>query len=212
MDEGISSDDPDALDPQHAALIMEQASERARHELIPRRRVVLLTWGLVWLIGYGAIWLSVRGQRPYQGPGPTGLVPLTLLLAVAALVTMLVMNRANSGVGGRSLLQRRLYYLSFPIGYIGVLVLEAALDHGGASRAVIGLFGAAAPILMTGVIYLGSAAMSLNWAGFGLGLWLVVVGAGAGFAGPWTVWAVDALAGSLAFLLLAAVGPQRDGP
>jgi hypothetical protein len=190
---------------------MAQAREHARHELIPRRRVVLVTWGLVWLIGYGVIWLSVRGQRPYQGPGTAALGPLFILLILAAAITAIVMSRATSGIGGRSALQRRLYYLSFPIGYIGVLTLEAALDHGGASRAVISLFGAAAPILMTGMIYLGSAAVSLDWVVFGLGLWLVVVAAGSGFAGPWTVWGVDGLAGGLAFLLLAAVGPWRDG-
>jgi hypothetical protein len=174
--------------------------------------VILVIWGLVWLIGYGALWLSVRGQQPYRGPGEAGLASLFFLLTLAAAITAVVMSRATSGIGGRSLVQRRVYYSAFPIGYAGVLTLEAALDHGGASRAVIGVFGAAAPILITGVIYLGSAAVSLDWVVFGLGLWLVVVGAGSGFAGPWTVWAVDGLAGGLAFLLLAAVGPWRDSP
>jgi hypothetical protein len=27
-------------------------------------------WGLGLLLGYGAMWLTVRGQRPFHGPPP----------------------------------------------------------------------------------------------------------------------------------------------
>jgi hypothetical protein len=40
-----------------------------------------------------------------------------------------------------------------------------------------------------------------------LGIWLIAVAAGGAFAGPVGVWAVGALAGGLAFLLLAAIEP-----
>jgi hypothetical protein len=41
----------------------------------------------------------------------------------------------------------------------------------------------------------------------GLGIWLVAVVAVGGFAGPAGVWAVDALAAGLAYLLMAAIEP-----
>ena len=69
---------------------------------------------------------------------------------------------------------------------------------------MLGVYGAAAPVLLTGLIYAAAAAISLDWAGFGLGLWLIAVGAGSGFAGPVTVWAVEALAAGVAFLVMAA--------
>jgi len=51
------------IDPQGAAVIMQQARERAGRELRVRRPVLFVTWGLVLLIGYGAMWLSVRGRH-----------------------------------------------------------------------------------------------------------------------------------------------------
>jgi hypothetical protein len=90
-------------------------------------------------------------------------------------------------------------------GLAGLFTLEAALAHAGASHAVLGVYGAAAPILLIGVITALSAAVALNWTGFALGLWLIAVGAGSGFAGPVTVWAVDGLGASAAFLAIAAL-------
>jgi hypothetical protein len=43
-----------------------------------------------------------------------------------------------------------------------------------------------------------------NWVVTGLGLWMVVVAAVAGYAGPVAVWAVGALAVGLGFLAAAA--------
>jgi hypothetical protein len=72
------------------------------------------------------------------------------------------------------------------------------------------VYGAAAPILLTGVICALAAAAAVDWTAFGLGLWLVAVAAGSAFAGPAAVWAVDALAVGLAFLALAAVRFRRQ--
>jgi len=74
------------LDPRGAAAIMTQAGERARCELRVRRPVVFVTWGVVVLAGYGAMWLSVRGQRPVTGPAwETLLLAFLLILAMAAI-------------------------------------------------------------------------------------------------------------------------------
>jgi len=116
--------------------------------------------------------------------------------------------RADSGVGGLSVVRRRVSFLSFLIGLAGMFALEGALAHAGASRAVIGVFEASAPILVAGLFYLTRGAMQLNWLVAGLGVWLVAVAAVGGFAGPSGVWAVDALAAGLAYLLVAAIEPR----
>ena len=87
-----------------------------------------------------------------------------------------------------------------------MLILEAALDHAGASRGVIGVYGAAAPTLLAGVVIAASSALRQEWSVLGLGLWLLAVGAGAGFAGPAAVWGVTALAGGTSLLLIAGIG------
>ncbi len=209
LDKTADTDNEMGDDIQHAAAILQQARQRAQRQLTVRYPVLLATWGLMYLLGYGSLWLSVREQHPYQGPTPTALLALTIVVAAAMAVTVVIVGRAVSGIGGSSANQRRVYVLSAVAAYTGLFTLEAALDHAGASRAVLGVYGAAAPILITGLIYATSSAFALDWTVFGLGVWLVAVAAGSGFAGPVTVWAVDALATSVAFLAMAAVRFRR---
>jgi hypothetical protein len=65
------------------------------------------------LVSDGVIWLSVRGQRPYNGPTPAALLTLTMVIAAAAVFTVIYVGRAGSGVGGLSVLQRRILLLSY---------------------------------------------------------------------------------------------------
>src|SRR5215472_12736928 len=198
------SDHDMGADVQRAATILQDAREHAQHRLTYRYPVLFTTWGLMYLLGYGVLWLSVRGQHPYVGPTPNALLALTVVVAVAMVITVVLVGRAVTGVGGASARRRGVFWVSSIVGFAGLFTLEAALAHAGASRAGIGVYGAAAPILLTGVICAIGAAVALNWTAFGLGLWLVAVGAGSGFAGPVAVWAVDALAVSAAFLAIAA--------
>jgi hypothetical protein len=197
------------MDIHEAAAIMQDTTERARRALIVRRPVVFAVWGVAWLVADGAIWLSVRGQHPYIGPTPASLVALTIVAAAAAAITAVLVGRAGSGVGGWTVLQRRIFLLSYLGGYIALFTLEAAIDHAGASPAVLGVYGAAAPILLAAVVIAASSALNLDWSVFGLGIWLLAVAAGSGFAGPVGVWAVSALAGGAALLLMAATGLRR---
>jgi hypothetical protein len=198
-DQGLGSDI------QRAASILQEAREHAQHQLTYRYPVLYTTWGLMYLLGYGAVWLSVRGQHPYAGPTPTALLSLTVVVAAAITTTVVLVGRAVSGIGGSSARQRRVNVLSAIAGFAALFTLEAALAHAGASQPVLGVYGAAAPILLTGVICTLGAAVALNRTIVGLGMWLVVVAAGSAFAGPVVVWAVDALAVSAAFFVIAAI-------
>ncbi len=193
------------MDLQQAADILQAARTRARRELTVNRPSLLFAWGLIYFVIYGVLWLSVRDQRPYHGPGQGALAIITLLATTGVLATAAVVGRAATGVGGRSTIQRRLYYPAMPIGIVGVFVLEAAIDHAGASRAVLSIYGASAPLLVVGVTYLVGAGIWLNWTVCGLGAWLVVTAAGSAFAGPELIWAVDALAVGAGFELAAAI-------
>jgi|SRR5580704_12758994 hypothetical protein len=209
MKEDADSGNGTGMDVQQAAAIMQDTTERAQRALIVRRPVLFAVWGVAWLVADGTIWLSVRDQHPYSGPTPASLLVLTLVVAAAAAITTVLVGRAGSGVGGWTVLQRRILLLSYLGGYIGLFALEAAIDHAGASRAVLGVYGAAAPILLAGLVVAASSALNLDWSVFGLGIWLLAVAAGSGFAGPVSVWAVSALAGGGALLLLAAAGLRR---
>jgi hypothetical protein len=204
-DEGMGTGAGTGLDPQGAAVIMQEAGQRARRELAVNQPAIFATWALVYLLGYGTVWLSVRGQQPYHAPAGWALGLLTLLAVVALVITAAVTDRATSGVGGATAVKRRVYYLSLAIGWLGVVIMQIALRSAGASHGVIGVFTASSPLLVAGVILVAGTAAWLNWWMFGLGIWLIAVAALSGFAGPAGTWAVDALAVGLPFLVLAGV-------
>ena len=199
-----------AMDAQGAAVIMQQARERAGSELRIRRPVLFVTWGLALLIGYGVMWLSVRGQHPYHGPTwPTMLLALLLLLLAAA-ITAQIVDRATSGVGGRSEVRRGIFVLALVAGYAALLIEKIALVGAGVSRPIQVVLGVTAPILVAGLVFVASSAITtgLNWPRLILGVWLLAVAAGAAWAGPVGVLAVCALAGGGGVLLMAAIEPR----
>jgi hypothetical protein len=204
------ADEETGMGLQQASAIMQEARDRARRALVVRRPVLLAVWGAAWVVSDGAIWLSVRGQRPYNGPTPADLLTLTMVIAAATLFAVIYIGRARTGVGGLSALQRRILLLSYLGGYVALFTLEAAIDHAGAGRAVLGVYGAAAPVLLVALIIAASGAVFLDWSLLALGLWLLAVAAGGGFAGPVTVWAVSALAGGGALLVMAVIGLWRS--
>lgn len=209
-DEAASDDGADALDPRRAMAIALQARERAVHQLQASYPVLFATWGLVLFAGYGVIWLSVRDQHPYTGPTGLSLTVLTLLLAAGAVVTVIVAGRAFTGVGGASAAQRRVHFLALLAGYVGVFALEGALAHAGASNSLLGVYGATAPMVVTGVVYAASPAIWQDWSTRVLGGWLVLAAASAGYAGPVGVWGIAGLLAGAGFVVMAAVRRGRD--
>ena len=206
MDEAADMDDGAPMGAAQAAVIMQEAGQRARRQLRVSHRATFTIWGLGLLLGYGSMWLTVRGQHPFHGPEPAAFAAVALI-GTASVMAGVAEARADSGVGGLSAVRRRVHFLAVLAGLAAMFALEGALAHAGADRAVIGVFEASAPILVAGLFYLTTSTVWLDWPVFGLGIWLVVVAAAGGFAGPAGVWGVDALAAGLAYLLMAAIEP-----
>ena len=76
LEQGQGVGEVPGMDARNAMIIVQETQERARRELRVRRPVLFLIWGLVVLVGYGAMWLSVRGQ--HRAPDPQ-LTPRALL-------------------------------------------------------------------------------------------------------------------------------------
>jgi hypothetical protein len=198
------------MDAQQAAVIMQQARERARRELAVRRPVLFLTWGLVVFVGYGALWLSVRGQHPFLGPTVPAVVTLVALLVAATIVTVRFIDRASSGIGGLSVLQRGIFVLALAAGGFAMGIFIHAAYNAVADRRLVALIAAAAPLLVVGLVFVASCAVNgvLDRPRLALGLWLLAVAAEGGWAGPVTYLAVIALAGGGGILLMAAIEPR----
>jgi hypothetical protein len=209
MNDGTGTDQEMNMNAAAAAAIIAEADARARPVLRPDHRVTFLVWGVIWFIGDGLMWLAVRGQHPYHGPNPGGYAALVLLTVLVGLASV-AQSRAESGVRGLSVVRRWTFSLSALAGLGGAFLVEGALVRAGASRPVVGVFEAVAPLLVIGLLYLARFSAEPDWAVAGLGLWLVLVAAAGAYAGPQNVWAVTTLAVGPAFLLVAALDHRRQ--
>jgi hypothetical protein len=191
-----------------------QVRERVRPERTVRRPVIFLAWGLAVLVGYGALWLSVRGQHPFRGPTVPAVVTLIALVAVAAVCTAWAADRASSGVGGSSALQRGIFVSALVAGAVAMDIFIHAASQSAADRPLVALMAAAAPLLVAGVVFVASSAVNgvLDRPRLALGLWLLAVAAEGGWAGPVTYLAVIALAGGGGIVLMAAIEPLLRRP
>ena len=202
----------ETMDARAAAVLMQETRARTREALQVRLPPMYAAWGVAWLAGIGVMWLSVRAQRPYRGPSAAAVGLLAALIVAAIVVSVVISARSARGVHGPSVLQRRIYGLSWPIGFASLFAIESSLAGHGASAAVMGIIGAAGPVLVTSLIYLVGAAMWLDRSMFALGAWLALVAAVGAATGPITVLLVEALAGGGGFLLAAAVVARRRWP
>lgn len=207
MNDSADTGNGTPLDIAEAAAIMREAGEQARREFRVDSRLTYAVWGLGLLLGYGAIWLQVHNQRPYHGMAPATYAAIVLIASFATSAGLLEI-RSGSGVGGRSAVRRWVYVVSFLFALAAMFVLEGALVHAGASRAVTGVFMAAIPLLARGLFHLARGGVTLERPVIALGAWLVVVVIGGAFAGPAAVWGIYALAAGLAYLLAAAAGSR----
>jgi hypothetical protein len=214
MKDGADMSEAAGLDVQGAAVIIQETRERSERELRVRRPVLFVTWGLVVLIGYGTMWLSVRDQHPYHQAAWWSLGLLFLLFIVAAIVTAQVVDRAASGVGGRSEVQRLIFCVAVVVGAAALEIEKYALGNAGATRPQLAVLGASAPMLATGLVLVASSAagFKLDWPRLVVGLWLLAVAAGGAWGGPATDLAVCALAGGGGILLMAAIEPRLRRP
>jgi len=193
------------FDPQQAAALLGQTTQQARRQLEPNPPWVLATRAVMVLAALGAIWLSVRGQHPYQGPSGTAIAILYLLVAIVIAASVAYVRRANAGVRGKSRAQPGEIAV-LATAWIAVYVFQGALYHAGVSHAIAyGIYPATAPLMVVGLVGAALAQGRANWPTFAACLTVAVICCGAAYAGPAGAWAVAGLGLFVALLVHAGV-------
>ncbi len=200
----------DLLGTRQAAELLQLSADHARRRLMVNQPLIYGAWGAAWLIGCGAMWLSVLGQHPFRGAAGWASAVLGAGIALAIVATAITTTRAGRGVGGVSARQGMMYGLSWPAGFAALFTLIGAATHFGASPAVLGVLGAAGPLVVVGLIYVVAAGMWLDWIMFWLGGWELLVAAVGAWTGPVGVLLMNAVAGGGGFLAAAAVVAWRN--
>jgi hypothetical protein len=200
-----TADEDGGLDPREAATLIEQTKRQARRQFAPQTPLLALIGSAFFLVAYGTIWLSVRGEHPYRGPTGTALALFYGLVIVVSVAGGVVFKRATTGVSGPALRQQRAQGVAVAAAYVGAFVFQGALHYLGVSDAIVyGVYPAAAPLIVVGAAGAAIAASRENWPLLGVAIAVIAVCAGSAYAGPIGVWAFVGAGCCVAFLGYAA--------
>jgi hypothetical protein len=170
------------FDPQQAAALLDQTTQQARRKLAPSPPWLLAIRAAAVLCTCGTVWLSVRGQHPYQGPTAAVIPVLVAFIVLNFGATVAVRERAMAGVRGRSRLRPA-----------EITALVAAFAVTIVFMAVAGMSFARYPttvLIVPGLAWAAILAARAGWRGSATGLAVAATGVVGAFAGPAGSWAV----------------------
>jgi hypothetical protein len=175
-----------AFDPREAAALLNQTSREARRQFEPAQPWLLSIRAVLVLAALGAVWLSVRGQHPYQGPGSSALLIVAAFVVVNFAATVAVRARATAGVSGKS----RFSPVEIAVMAASWIVPFVVMAGLGVTRDSQSGYLLTVPLIVVGVVYAALMAVRSDWREFGVGLAVAAtgaVGASIGQAGAWAV-------------------------
>jgi hypothetical protein len=194
MSEIEIDEDEAGMDPAEAARLLERTTRDAQRGLNFRSPWLSLLAALMVLVALGAAWLSVRGQHPYKGPTPLGLLGLYAALAVRIGSVIYAHHRATAGVSGSSVRRRRAEGTGLVAALIAVYVVMGALANDGASDGIVyGVYVLTATLIVLGAFWAGRSAAREDWQELWMAVAILLVAAGSAFAGPRGVWLSDGI-------------------
>jgi hypothetical protein len=194
------------LDPTTASVLLGQSTARAQRQFNVWPPFLLFIGSVLFPFALGAVWWSVRGQHPYVGPTGGALAIMYAIILVWIVVVSVALRRATSGIGGRSMRQRKVEGFGFGGMLIAVYVFQGALLHAGVSHAVVyGIYPVTAPFIFVGTASALNAASKEDWRTCGVAVPIVAVALAAAFTGPVVAWLVVGIGLGVALFGLAVV-------
>lgn len=202
-----SADDVDAeLDPRAAAALLGQSTAMAQHQFNVWPPFLLLIGTVLFPFAFGAVWWSVRGQHPYVGPTGGALAVMYSIVAVWIISVSVALRRALSGIGGRTVRQRRVEAFGLGGVLIAVYVFQGALLHAHVSHAIVyGVYPVTAPFIFVGSAFALNCAARDDWRKVYVAAPIVVAALVAAFTGPVVSWLVVGAGLGVVLLGLAVV-------
>lgn len=193
------------LDPRQAVTLLEQTRLRAQRQFEPSPPWLLAIRAVLVLAACGIVWLSVRGQHPYQHPTIAAVLVIVAFGLLNLGVTVAAAKHAGTGIDGKTRL-RRADITIIAIAWIAAYAVMVALAIAGVRPEIVyGVYPITVPLIVGGLAGAAVMAARARWRTFGTCLAAAVVGAVAVFAGPAGAWAVAGIGLCLVLLATAAV-------
>jgi hypothetical protein len=189
------------FDPREAAALLDQTRRQARRQFEPAQPWLLAIRAVLVLAALGTVWLSVRGQHPYQGPGTSALLIVAAFVIINYTATVSVRRRATAGVSGKSRFTPA-----------EIAILAAAWIAPGGVMVALGVtwdsqsgYLLTVPLIGAGLAFAALMAVRADWRQCGIGLAVAVTGAAGAAVGQAGAWAVTGIGLCLTLLGSAAV-------
>ena len=192
------------LSPQELLELIRTQHEGAARDLYVAPARILASWGVAWLLGFGAFYFASSRARGHFLPLWAAAVILVSLSAVAVAGVVIQMARRGRGVQGPSRTVSAMYGWSWSLAFAGVFALNIGLSQHGLPASLAPLLWPGSSAVVAGVLYLAGGALFADRVQYGLGIWMLAVGAGSVQAGWPANFAILALAGGGGFLAAAA--------
>jgi hypothetical protein len=195
-------DDGPAPDPREMHALMEDQRRVTLDAQTSFVWIIEVSWGVAWLLGYGALWL-IDGSDRVSLPLPAAVGIFAGLLALAAALTIVVSIRGSAGVAAsqQSAWQGRVYGISWSVAMVSVYVLGIGLARNGMSEELAAIFLPSGFSFVAGLMLLSTAALFQSRSSLLLGSILVLVALAAPFAGYPGNYLVMAVLGGGAYLV-----------
>ena len=198
-------DGDEALDPASMLDLLQAQQRSTTTQMGSFVGMITATWGLAWLLGFGALWL-IDGMRPaFAIPVAVAAWAFGLLIAIAIVISIVLGVRNTRGVRGTpaSTFTGAVYGSTWSVSMIALYVFGVGLIANGMSPALASVYFPSAYVLMTGVLFMVSGAIWHAVPALVSGIWLVVVAVVAPFFAYPGHYLFLAVAGGGAFLALA---------
>ena len=189
------------FDPGEAAALLDRTRRQARRQFEPAQPWLLAIRAVLVLAALGTVWLSVRGQHPYKGPGGSALLVVAAFVVINYTATVAVRRRATAGVRGKSRFTPA-EIIILAAAWIAPYVVMAAL---GVTRDSQSGYLLTVPLIVAGLAYAALMAVRADWRECGTGLAVAVTGAVGASVGQAGAWAVTGIGLCLTLLGSAAV-------
>lgn len=193
-------DTPD-IDPAEMLRAIRSQQDKVR-ERGPDGRLLYGAWGIAWLIGYLAMYLSADDAG---GPARWAYLTLFSLLGAAAALSIVHSILTTRGVRGVSNRAGAMYGWSWILGFVAFGLILGGIARADASGVVMALASNGVACLVVGMEYLFAGTLFQSTRSYVLGGWILLVAAIATFVGIDHTYQVMAFLGGGGLLVMAVI-------
>ena len=212
-DSGSRVDEGHPLSAGESLALIESQQREVHRRLGVNVALFYGPWGAAYLLGFGSVFLTYPSAVSLRLPSGVAAVITGVLFATAVVVSVVTGTRAGRGVRGPSRMVGAMYGWSWTLGFSALAAVNIGVTRLGLPADAVTLLWSGSALLLVGVLYLAGGALWQDRFQYGLGVWMLVTGAGSVLAGVPGNFAVLSLAGGGGLLLTAGYFTlRRPGP